>query len=42
MIIYTLEGVAVAKINDWVIKVKEDLFYPCEESIFVRNYEEVK
>jgi len=42
MIIYTLEGVSVAKINDWIIKVKEDLFYPCEESIFVRNYEEVK
>jgi len=42
MLIYTIEGVMTAQINDWIIKGVRGEFYPCAENIFYETYEEVK
>lgn len=42
MLIYNLEGVTTAQINDWIIKGVRGEFYTCVESIFNQTYEEVK
>jgi len=40
--ITTLEGVHVAKINDYIIKGVKGEFYPCKPDIFEMTYNEVK
>ena len=40
-LIYTLEGVMRADINDWVIKGVKGEFYPCKPDIFEATYEKV-
>lgn len=40
--IITLEGVMIAKQNDYVIKGINGEFYPCNEEIFNKTYERVE
>ena len=37
--IWTLEGVMVANIGDWIIKGVKGEFYPCKPDIFQATYE---
>ena len=37
----TLEGLMIARINDWVIKGVKGEFYPCKPDIFEATYEAV-
>jgi hypothetical protein len=37
--IQTLEGLMVAKINDWIIRGVKGEFYPCKPDIFEATYE---
>jgi hypothetical protein len=39
--INTLEGLHVARLNDWVIKGIKGEFYPCKPDIFEQTYEPV-
>jgi hypothetical protein len=41
MVIPTLEGVVVARENDWIIKGVAGELYPCKPDIFAATYEEV-
>lgn len=41
IMIYTLEGVMVAKINDWIVKGEKDIFYSCDEYVFNKRFKEV-
>ena len=38
--IYTLEGVMIAEIGDYIIKGIKGEFYPCKPDIFEKTYEE--
>jgi hypothetical protein len=38
--IHTIEGQLMAKINDYIIKGIIGEFYPCDESIFLKSYDE--
>lgn len=37
----TLEGVMIAKPNDYIIRGVEGEFYPCRKDIFEKTYEQV-
>lgn len=37
--IKTLEGVMLARLNDWIIKGVNGEFYPCKPDIFEKSYE---
>jgi len=39
--IKTLEGVMLARYNDWIIKGVKGEFYPCDPDIFEATYEAV-
>lgn len=39
--IYTLEGIHIANVGDWIIKGVKGEFYPCKPDIFEMTYEEV-
>ena len=38
----TLEGVMLARLNDWIIKGVNGEFYPCKPDIFSKTYEPVE
>jgi len=38
--IYTLEGVMVADLGDYIIKGIKNEFYPCKSDVFCLSYEE--
>lgn len=40
--IYTLEGIMVATVGDYIIKGVQGEFYPCRQSIFKQTYEKVE
>ncbi len=40
--IFTLEGVMIANVNDWIIKGVQDEIYPCKPGIFEQTYEAVE
>jgi hypothetical protein len=42
MSIFTLEGIMLAGINDYIIKGVHGEFYPCKEEIFEKTYEPVE
>lgn len=42
LLIPTLEGLMVARENDWVIKGVQGEFYPCKPDIFEQTYEPVE
>jgi hypothetical protein len=42
LMIPTLEGVMVAKENDWIIKGVQGELYPCKPNIFEKTYEKVE
>jgi len=42
LLIPTLEGVMVARQNDWIIKGVKGEFYPCKPDIFEATYEPVE
>ncbi len=42
LVISTLEGKMVAKIDDWIIKGVAGEFYPCKPDIFEATYEAVE
>lgn len=37
----TLEGVMMAKVNDWVIRGVKGEFYPCKNDIFEESYDRI-
>lgn len=39
--IYTLEGIHLASIGDWIIRGVKGEFYPCKPDIFAQTYDEV-
>lgn len=39
--IWTLEGLMIGNLNDWIIKGVQGEFYPCKPDIFEATYEEV-
>ena len=41
LLIPTLEGLMVARENDWVIKGVKGEFYPCKPDMFEQTYEKV-
>lgn len=41
LVIFTLEGVHYASINDYIIKGIKGEFYPCKPDIFEQTYERV-
>lgn len=41
LVISTLEGKCLAKVNDYIIKGVQGEFYPCKPDIFEQTYEEV-
>lgn len=41
ILIYNLEGIKTAQINDWIIKNDRGDFYPFAESIFKQIYEKI-
>jgi hypothetical protein len=40
--IKTLEGVMLARLNDWIIKGVNGEFYPCKPDIFEKTYDPVE
>lgn len=41
MLIVTLEGDMLARVDDWIIKGVKGEFYPCKPDIFAATYEPV-